>query len=111
MIGDLIGRMSAKWFIVVSESTILVCVYARFLFWLLFLIPHVTDTGFSDYVAFTGVFFMAISNGYLASILMMFGPSKVAPEMKPVAGTLMVMFLTFGIFAGSMFSLGLSFWL
>jgi len=72
------------------------------------------STGFSrenglDFFGFDvwPILFMALfafSNGLLSSLLMMHGPSRVAPQDMGRAGTIMVTFLTFGLFTGSCLS-------
>jgi len=46
----------------------------------------------------------AFSNGLISSLLMMHGPSRVPPQDMGLAGTIMVTFLTFGLFTGSCLS-------
>lgn len=49
----------------------------------------------------------ALSNGFLSSVLMMYGPSRVRPEEMALAGTMMALFLTCGLTAGSLTSFAL----
>jgi len=50
----------------------------------------------------------AASNGLLSSLLMMYGPSRVQPQDMGLAGTIMVTFLTFGLFTGSCLSFAIA---
>lgn len=50
----------------------------------------------------------SVTNGYIASLCMMFGPSMVSPKDSMLAGTIMVFCLTFGLLCGASTSF---FWL
>eukprot|EP00298_Acanthocystis_sp_HF-20_P010286 c18782_g1_i1.p1 GENE.c18782_g1_i1~~c18782_g1_i1.p1 ORF type:complete len:431 (+),score=153.03 c18782_g1_i1:1-1293(+) len=104
MVGDMLGRGGVKFFIVSTEKYVMIGVYSRVLFYLFFLAPHVIGVTYPDALAWAVGLLMSVSNGYYGSILMMFGPSKVVPSLRPVAGTLMALFLTTGIVMGSVLS-------
>jgi len=89
---------------------------ARFGFIPLFLLCNTDSTGALTYVLFESdawpIIFMALfafSNGYLCSQFMMYGPLRVGDrvENQMQAGTMMVLFLTLGLFAGSCSSFAL----
>jgi equilibrative nucleoside transporter 1/2/3 len=48
--------------------------------------------------------FMALSNGYVSTLSMIYGPQRVEPEDAEIAGSVMILALTFGLFSGSMTS-------
>ncbi|XP_066474714.1 equilibrative nucleoside transporter 1 [Tiliqua scincoides] len=54
------------------------------------------------YIVF--MIFFAISNGYLASLCMCFGPKKVQPHEAETAGTIMAFFLSLGLALGAVLS-------
>nr|XP_054759282.1 equilibrative nucleoside transporter 1-like [Lytechinus pictus] len=50
------------------------------------------------------MFFFALSNGYLGSLCMMYGPKFVKPEHQETAGNMMAFFLVLGLATGSAIS-------
>lgn len=54
------------------------------------------------YIVF--MIFFAISNGYLASLCMCFGPKKVLPHEAETAGAIMAFFLSLGLALGAVLS-------
>uniref|UniRef100_A0A8C3SPA7 Solute carrier family 29 member 1 (Augustine blood group) n=1 Tax=Chelydra serpentina TaxID=8475 RepID=A0A8C3SPA7_CHESE len=54
------------------------------------------------YISFIILF--SISNGYLASLCMCFGPKKVLPHEAETAGAIMAFFLSLGLALGAVFS-------
>lgn len=52
--------------------------------------------------------FFALSNGYLSTLCMMYGPMNAIKEDEETAGALMPFFLAVGLSAGSFFSFLLS---
>eukprot|EP00301_Raphidiophrys_heterophryoidea_P003129 c11424_g1_i4.p1 GENE.c11424_g1_i4~~c11424_g1_i4.p1 ORF type:complete len:402 (+),score=96.57 c11424_g1_i4:1053-2258(+) len=101
MIGDVVGRIFAKWFVLFSERTVLFPILARVVFIWFFLMPHTTSWKIPDPIVMIVMLLMAISNGYLASLAMMFGPSKVDHEFRKLAGGAMYVFLVSGLLAGT----------
>lgn len=82
---------------------------ARLVFWPLFALCNVEGTRL--HVLFRGVVWptfimtaMALSNGYLSTLAMIYGPSRVEHRDAEGAGTVMVFGLTFGLFSGAMLS-------
>nr|XP_020640730.1 equilibrative nucleoside transporter 1 [Pogona vitticeps]XP_020640731.1 equilibrative nucleoside transporter 1 [Pogona vitticeps] len=59
------------------------------------------------YIVF--MIFFAISNGYLASLCMCFGPKKVQPHEAETAGTIMAFFLSLGLALGAILSFPLKY--
>ncbi|RKP20169.1 hypothetical protein ROZALSC1DRAFT_21635 [Rozella allomycis CSF55] len=69
---------------------------------------HMPNFFNQDYQAFLIILVMAISNGYIASILMMRAPQKVSNTLfREYAGSLMALALTLGLTAGALFSFAL----
>jgi len=110
---DFVGRVSAGAFNISKETQDrlwIVCAL-RVVFIPAFLF---CATGFSrenglDFFSFDlwPILFMAVfafSNGLISSLLMMYGPSRVPHQDMDIAGTIMVTFLTFGLFTGSCLS-------
>ena len=52
--------------------------------------------------------FFAVSNGYLGSLCMMYGPKLVHPKYAEVTGTIMALFLSCGLALGAGLSFGLA---
>lgn len=49
--------------------------------------------------------FMALSNGYVSTLSMIYGPQRVEPGLdSEIAGSIMILALTTGLFSGSMLS-------
>jgi equilibrative nucleoside transporter 1/2/3 len=107
---DLIGRLSAGMIPHLFTATnIWIPVVCRIAFFPLFLLCNVYGSQLTtvfDNDAWPIVFmaFFAISNGYLASLSMMLGPSLVKPKDQQLTGTIMIFCLTTGLFCGAMFS-------
>jgi equilibrative nucleoside transporter 1/2/3 len=104
---DSIGRTVPRWFVVLSQRTIVVPVLMRVAFLVLFLLC--LKPRYIVHDAFPLVFMagMAFTNGYFSSLIMMFAPSNVRDNEKQTAGTLMTFFLLLGICAGSNLGLGI----
>lgn len=100
---DFIGRSLPRFdaLVVVSPRFLIIPVLARFVFIPLFLfggkIAHATN---SDLPTYAIMALFALSNGYLGTLAMMFGPAKCRPADKETAGTIMVFLLTCGLTAG-----------
>lgn len=57
-----------------------------------------------DYYPIVFMVLFAISNGYLGSLCMMYGPSTVEPKHAETAGTMMAFLLIIGLALGAGFS-------
>lgn len=109
--GDWCGRIIAGRIQIVSGKGIwlpLLCV-ARVVFIPLFLICKMKDSYLPTLLkhdAFPVVInlLFSVSNGYLGSLCMMFGPRLVDIEYAEIAGTMMSLFLTVGLTAGACIS-------
>eukprot|EP00761_Pharyngomonas_kirbyi_P013695 gb/GECH01013724.1/.p1 GENE.gb/GECH01013724.1/~~gb/GECH01013724.1/.p1 ORF type:complete len:459 (+),score=85.67 gb/GECH01013724.1/:1-1377(+) len=109
---DWIGRSLPRWFVLISENKLGYFIFGRIIFLPLFILccqsqhwgPPVLQNE-----AFSCVFMvlMAISNGYLSSLAMMFGPSRADEHEKETAGSLMVFFLLLGLALGSYTCVGI----
>jgi equilibrative nucleoside transporter 1/2/3 len=102
--GDLVGRTLPKWFVVFSVRTIWVPTLARFVFFILFPLC-VKEYIHTDALYYIIMAVFAISNGYIGSLAMMFGPTNAAAHEKEKAGLIMSFALNFGIFCGVHFAL------
>jgi equilibrative nucleoside transporter 1/2/3 len=102
MLGDQAGRMVSKYVILFSQRVTLFLVALRVVLVWFFLIHKTVpswhiDTG----VVMAVIFFAALTNGYFTSVLMMFAPGRVHQDLRPMAGTVMGLFLATGILLGS----------
>lgn len=104
---DLIGRTLPSWRIVFTPQNVWIPIALRFILYPLQVFcvrPHIFRNDFFP-LLFNGV--MALSNGYLASLAMMFGPSIVDAKKKEKAGYIMSFVLNLGILIGSNLALAL----
>jgi len=104
---DWLGRNLAGWVQLIPANRLWIFVAIRFVFYPLFLLCNVGGPTlvFDDDawpILFMAIF--AFSNGYLASLAMMYGPSLAPKQAAETAGTMMVFFLTAGIASGSFVS-------
>lgn len=118
-VGDFIGRSLPAVYIILPDLftqperayTYTYTAFARLVFVPLFLLCSMKATGTTEILpmVFThGVvpiifmLLMAVSNGYVSSLCMMYGPTMVKDKaFTESAATMMVFFLTVGLFAGS----------
>ncbi|KAL6046313.1 Equilibrative nucleoside transporter 1 [Balamuthia mandrillaris] len=102
---DFVGRTIPRFFVGLSKRTLWLPVALRAVFYVLFILcikPYVLR---SDGWSMTLMALFALSNGYLGTLGMMFGPTSAAPHEKQVAGIVMSFFLNFGIFLATHFAL------
>ncbi|XP_065665093.1 equilibrative nucleoside transporter 1 [Hydra vulgaris] len=110
--GDLAGRIAAGSYQIVAERGpwLPILCFSRILFIPLFLMCHfengspLTYIFKNDYWPIIINSLFALSNGYLGSLCMMFGPKLVSAEYSETAGTMMSFFLTAGLTAGACLS-------
>ncbi|XP_040207725.1 equilibrative nucleoside transporter 1 [Rana temporaria] len=87
-----------------------IMVAARFIFWPLFMLcnvmpRHYLPTLLAHDAWYIGIMIVfALSNGYLASLCMCFGPKKVDGYEAETAGAIMAFFLSLGLALGAGFS-------
>eukprot|EP00005_Dracoamoeba_jomungandri_P001169 CAMPEP_0174259476 /NCGR_PEP_ID=MMETSP0439-20130205/8294_1 /TAXON_ID=0 /ORGANISM="Stereomyxa ramosa, Strain Chinc5" /LENGTH=440 /DNA_ID=CAMNT_0015343373 /DNA_START=155 /DNA_END=1477 /DNA_ORIENTATION=- len=88
-----------------SRKFLWIPTFARFLFFALFIfcIDPLYYNSDGWYFFFMAVF--AVSNGYLGTLAMMYGPTGALDHEKEVAGIAMSFFLNFGIFCAAHFAL------
>ena len=99
MLGDLIGRSLPQIWIGLTPNNYWIAVIARTAFYPLIAFcirPHYFDQ--SDIIPIFIVLCLALSNGYLGTLAMMFGPQRVEESEKEVGGIIMSFFLNAGIF-------------
>mmetsp|Transcript_23420 Transcript_23420/g.73451 ORF Transcript_23420/g.73451 Transcript_23420/m.73451 type:complete len:483 (-) Transcript_23420:66-1514(-) len=108
---DFAGRSlpGFEWAANLSPKTTAYLTAARSIFVPLFLLCHVDGTQLTvvfDNDAWPMIFMIlfALSNGWLASIAMMQGPGLVPVADQELAGTMMLFFLTLGLFTGACLS-------
>lgn len=105
---DFIGRVAAgslrPFF---TAKNIWIPAVARLVFFPLFLLCNVADSrlpssfGSSDAFPIIFMALFALSNGYVASVCMMLGPSIVNQSYASLAGTIMIFSLTVGLLFGA----------
>jgi equilibrative nucleoside transporter 1/2/3 len=102
---DLIARSLPAYFILVGPKNLPIAVFARFLLYpfFIFLGPaHILDNTWM-FLLVIAVF--ALSNGYFSTLCFIHSGSYVTKDsQRPLLGGLMSVFLTLGIFSGSMIS-------
>ena len=106
---DLIGRTAAGYIQIIPDSRILTASVCRLVWVPLFALCNVGDSQLD--VLFMNRFwpslfmaFMALSNGYVSTLCMIYAPRRVQPQDAETAGTIMIFMLTFGLFSGSLLS-------
>lgn len=103
-VGDFIGRTLPKWFVAFSVRSLWLPTILRFSFFVLF--PLCVKRYINaDAVSFILMAVFAISNGYMGTLAMMFGPTNADSHEKEKAGLIMSFALNFGIFCGVHFAL------
>lgn len=104
---DLLGRLCAGSIPhLFTADNIWIPVVLRIVFFPLFLLCNVSGSQLTTVFASDAwpILFMALfalSNGYLASLAMMLGPSLVKPSDMQLTGTIMIFCLTTGLFGGA----------
>jgi equilibrative nucleoside transporter 1/2/3 len=107
---DLIGRLAApKYPFSITANNVWKFAALRVVFIPLFLFCNVSGSQLpvlfkSDAFPIIFMIFFGMTNGYISTLSMMFGPSLVAPKDAGLAGTLMIFSLTIGLMSGAMFS-------
>mmetsp|Transcript_25862 Transcript_25862/g.65467 ORF Transcript_25862/g.65467 Transcript_25862/m.65467 type:complete len:528 (-) Transcript_25862:2705-4288(-) len=110
---DWLGRLSSGMKKKAPAKVVYIFAFVRLAFFPLFMFSNISYAKSAPVFnndAFPLVFmvFFAFSNGYFSSLCMMYGPDKVKDAHKDLAGAVMVLCLTIGLSAGSMFSFGLT---
>jgi hypothetical protein len=100
-VGDVIGRYATSFgWAQVRPDFVKYCVFARMMFvpLFIFLAQHVT----SDILTITAMLLFSVSNGFCATLSMMYGPGQVSRKNeKETVGYLMATSLIGGILMGS----------
>jgi equilibrative nucleoside transporter 1/2/3 len=99
---DLVGRTIPRWdyFIFFSRRTLWIPTVLRLAFLPLFILSLHPKFFVNDMWMYVFMSLMGLSNGYVGTLCMMFGPDAVEVKDKESAGTMMVFFLTSGLTAG-----------
>ena len=107
---DFMGRIATALFPpLCTQFNIWIFALSRLVFFPLFLFCNIDATWLpvifkNDLWPILFIILLALSNGYIASACMMFGPSMVRKRDAALAGTIMLVFLTAGIVCGSLIS-------
>jgi equilibrative nucleoside transporter 1/2/3 len=104
---DLCGRSSAGFIQLISKSFLPYAATCRLIFIPLFLLCNISGSRF--HILFEHSFWpllfmslMAFSNGYISTLAMIYGPSRVEHHDSEIAGSIMILALTAGLFSGAM---------
>jgi len=97
---DFVGRTLPRWFVIIPKRFLLVPTLFRFAFIPLWMMMNYMSIFQSNIYTYIFNILMSLSNGYLSTLGMMFGPKRVTPAEAGVAGMVMVACLQFGIFLG-----------
>jgi len=99
---DLVGRTIPKWesLIFFNKKTLWIPIILRFAFFPLFILSLHPKIFTNDMWMYFFMAAFALTNGYCATLAMMFGPEDVEVRDRERAGTMMVFFLTTGLTAG-----------
>jgi equilibrative nucleoside transporter 1/2/3 len=103
---DLVGRLLAQHVKLFTEKNIWIPVVLRVIYFPLFLLCNVSGSQFkavfvSDAWPIIFMITFSLSNGYLASLCMMLSPQLVKSTDMQLTGTMMIFFLTVGLFGGA----------
>ncbi|CAE8684477.1 unnamed protein product, partial [Polarella glacialis] len=107
-VGDVVGRYAAGWGARrIAPQRLWIVVLMRFIFIPMFMLgqrlPGWSPLWGSDCGRFALCAAFSVSNGFAASLAMMFGPQCVTdPEKKEVAGIAMSTVMVTGIFMGTL---------
>ena len=107
---DLIGRLGAPMYAwIITPENVWQFASLRVVFIPLFLLCNVSDSQLplvfkSDAFPILFMVFFGLSNGYISTLSMMYGPTMVRPKDAGLAGTLMIFSLTIGLMSGAMLS-------
>ena len=107
---DFLGRIFAGISTtILTYKNIWIASFLRIFFFPLFMTCNVENSilpilFLSDYYPILFTILLAFSNGYIASLSMMYGPSLVKKKDSTLAGTIMLVFLTLGLLTGSLLS-------
>jgi len=99
-LGDFVGRSLPRWLSFVPPRWLVLPVLARAAFVPVFIFcvePHLIA---SDAATYSIVILFALTNGYLGTLAMQFGPEMVQPQDRERAGAVMVTMLTVGLTLG-----------
>lgn len=106
---DFAGRSFAGVYQLIPPKHLWFYAVLRIVFFPLFFLCNVANSSLptifsSDAWPILFMILFAFTNGYVASLGMMYGPSMVHHHDMELAGTVMVLFLTLGLFSGSVTS-------
>lgn len=112
-IGDFIGRtlpqflskqVKDKTVVVIPPKYLFIPAFSHSIFFLLIIlliVPMGHPTFSNNAIAFVIIMFFSISNGFFGTLAMIYGPQNVNEKDTGRVGTIMAVFLNFGIFVGS----------
>lgn len=105
-VGDLIGRYAPDWFIIGSPKNLWIGAVLRAVFYpiLCVMAKGLMPAGI-NYTASIAVFIFAITNGYVGTLGMMFGPANAEPNERDIASSILSFGLNFASFCSATFSL------
>eukprot|EP01125_Pyxidicula_operculata_P007384 TRINITY_DN2515_c0_g1_i1.p1 TRINITY_DN2515_c0_g1~~TRINITY_DN2515_c0_g1_i1.p1 ORF type:complete len:432 (-),score=87.27 TRINITY_DN2515_c0_g1_i1:18-1313(-) len=102
---DFIGRTVPKWITWPPKQYIWIPSWSRVVFYVFFMFCTFTDFFPSNYIAYFIMILFSLSNGYLSTLAMMNGPTRVDEDELETAGILMGGALQLGVLLGSHLSI------
>jgi len=103
---DFIGRTLPAFVVLVNKDNLWIPTLIRLIFYPLIIILAYPSSSHplihNDWIAFVIIAIFALTNGYLGTFAMIFGPadSELSEYQRPIAGTIMAFFLSLGILLG-----------
>jgi len=104
MVGDVVGRTLPRWVRIFGPRVLMVPGLMRLAFFPLFVFcihPHLLR---NDWISFSIMALFALSNGYISTLGMIYGPQSVASHERELTGIIMVGSISAGILIGSHFA-------
>jgi len=99
-VGDMVGRTLPKWWMGIDKDSLGPFIYARVIFYPLFILCIEPRIFKWDPVPYIVMFIFSLTNGYFSTLAMIYGPSRVDARYRDLAGLYMSFFLQFGILCG-----------
>lgn len=105
-LGDFIGRYAPDWFVIGKPNNLWIGAALRAIFYpiLCVMAKGLAQPGI-NYTASITVFLFAITNGYVGTLGMVFGPANAEPHERDLASSMLSFALNFASFCSSAFSL------
>eukprot|EP01125_Pyxidicula_operculata_P020598 TRINITY_DN7644_c0_g1_i1.p1 TRINITY_DN7644_c0_g1~~TRINITY_DN7644_c0_g1_i1.p1 ORF type:complete len:422 (+),score=30.47 TRINITY_DN7644_c0_g1_i1:29-1294(+) len=97
---DFIGRISHRFVLYPKKKYLWIPVWSRLIFYPLVMLSVYSDYFSNNAIAYTVMILFSLSNGYLTTLGMIYGPTRVQRHENETAGVLMGFSLQVGVIAG-----------